>query len=200
MEGRRSRGVARAFAQPSLKCARKWAARAGRGKLEPRYPVLVHDYAHVKGETARIFDRTFRVTDVLGCMAGGAALCGLAGARFLPVYGPGSRNTASSLPFGMSGIQTALWVAFEGSIIAVVAAMLASAVEKARCILLAYVIQYRSFGWSIPMHVQTRLRGDALSWSLIAAVLAAIIRSTACTRPPGAEPAAGVNRIQTKAL
>ena len=118
--------------------------------------MLVHDYAHVKGETARIFDRTFRVTDVLGWMAGGVAFCGLAGA-LLSLSMARQQEYGVLSAIGMSGIQTALWVAFEGIIIAVVAAMLASAAGTALAYLLAYVIQYRSFGWSIPMHVQTRL-------------------------------------------
>ena len=146
----------------------RWAA-----ELEPQYPVLVHDYAHVKGETARIFNRTFRVTDVLGWMAGGVAFCGLAGA-LLSLSMARQREYGVLSAIGMSGWQTALWVAFEGIIIAVVAAMLASAAGTALAYLLAYVIQYRSFGWSIPMQVQPRLWCDALSWSLVSALLAAL--------------------------
>jgi putative ABC transport system permease protein len=158
----------------------RWAA-----ELEPKYPVLVHDYAHVKGETARIFDRTFRVTDVLGWMAGGVAFCGLAGA-LLSLSMARRQEYGVLAAIGMSGLQTALWVAFEGIIIAIVASLLASAAGTALAYLLAYVIQYRSFGWSIPMHVQTRLWGDVLSWSLIAAVFAAIYPIYRLRRDPPA--------------
>ena len=158
----------------------RWAA-----ELEPKYPVLVHDYAHVKGETARIFDRTFRVTDVLGWMAGGVAFCGLAGA-LLSLSMARQQEYGVLWAIGMSGTQTALWVAFEGIIIAIVASLLASAAGTALAYLLAYVIQYRSFGWSIPMHVQPRLWGDALSWSLIAALLAAIYPIYRLRRDPPA--------------
>jgi putative ABC transport system permease protein len=146
----------------------RWAA-----ELEPRYPVLVHDYAHVKRETVRVFDRTFRVTDVLGWMAGGVAFCGLAGA-LLSLSMARQQEYGVLAAIGMSGLQTALWVVFEGVIIAIVGAVLASAAGTALAYLLAYVIQYRSFGWSIPMQVQPRLWIDMLSWSLIAAVLAAL--------------------------
>ncbi len=158
----------------------RWAA-----ELEPNYPVLVHDYAHVKGETVKIFDRTFRVTDVLGWMAGGVAFCGLAGA-LLSLSMARQREYGVLSAIGMSGSQTALWVAFEGIIIALVAAMLASAAGTALAYLLAYVIQYRSFGWSIPMQVQPRLWGEALSWSLVAAVLAAVYPIYRLRRDPPA--------------
>jgi putative ABC transport system permease protein len=158
----------------------RWAA-----ELEPKYPVLVHDYAHVKGETARIFDRTFRVTDVLGWMAGGVAFCGLAGA-LLSLSMARRQEYGVLSAIGMSGIQTAFWVAFEGIIIALVASLLASAAGTALAYLLAYVIQYRSFGWSIPMQTQPALWGEALSWSLIAALFAAIYPIYRLRRDPPA--------------
>ena len=146
----------------------RWAA-----ELEPQYPVLVHDYAHVKSETARVFDRTFRVTDVLGWMAGGVAFCGLAGA-LLALSMDRRREYGVLSALGMSGMQTAMWVIFEGVLIALVAALLACAAGTALAYLLAYVIQFRSFGWSIPMGIHPRLWAEALSWSMIAAVLAAV--------------------------
>jgi putative ABC transport system permease protein len=157
-----------------------WAA-----ELEPKYPVLVHDYAHVKSETVRIFDRTFRVTDVLGWMAGGVAFCGLAGALLsLSMARRQEYGVLSAL--GMSGMQTALWVVFEGVIIAIAGAVLASAAGTALAYLLAYVIQYRSFGWSIPMQVQPKLWLDVLILSLVAAVLASLYPIYRLRRDPPA--------------
>lgn len=158
----------------------RWAA-----ELEPAYPVLVHDYAHVKDETSRVFDRTFRVTDVLGWMAGGVAFCGLAGA-LLAMSLARRREYGVLTALGMSGPQTAAWVALEGIVLAIVATLVACLAGTALAYILAYVIQYRSFGWSIPMGIWPRLWVDALAWSLISALLAALYPIYRLRRDPPA--------------
>ena len=146
----------------------RWAA-----ELEPTYPVLVHNYApreignrpHLRPDISR--DRCSR-------MDGGRSRFLWTGWRFASPLDGAAARVRHPRALGMSGRQTAAWVAMEGAVIAIVATLVACAAGTALAYILAYVIQYRSFGWSIPMTLQPRLWLEALGWSLAAAVLAAI--------------------------
>ena len=117
--------------------------------LRSQYPVSIDSYDAVKHEAMTVFDRTFKVTVVLTWLSGGVAFCGLAGS--LLALSMARRHDYSLLTaVGMSGRQTAAWVAWQGLIIAAASAVVAPVAGTLLAFVLAYVIQYRSFGWSIP--------------------------------------------------
>ena len=102
-----------------------------------------------------VFDRTFAVTEVLTWLAGGVAFCGLAGsslalalARQARLQRPG-RGWNDRPVYNRSGCRTSAIIAWTAAIVASVSGTLLAFV-------LAYVVQYRSFGWSIPTTVQPR--------------------------------------------
>ena len=64
-----------------------------------------------------VFDRTFKVTDVLTWLAGGVAFCGLAGS-LLALALARQRDYSVLAAVGMSGRQTAAWVVGQGLLIA----------------------------------------------------------------------------------
>jgi putative ABC transport system permease protein len=148
--------------------ASRWA-----GELRRDYPVVVNSYAHVKGEVMAVFDRTFKVTDVLTWLAGGVAFCGLAGS-LLALSLARRRDYSVLAAVGMSAGQTAAWVLAQGLLIAVISAAVAAVAGTALAYVLSYVIQYRSFGWSIPTSPQPRFWAEALVLATAAAVVAAI--------------------------
>src|SRR5206468_1972506 len=76
-------------------------------------------YAHVKGEVMAVFDRTFKVTDVLTWLAGGVAFCGLAGS-LLALSLARRRDYSVLAAAGTSGGQTAVWGLAQGVLIAVI--------------------------------------------------------------------------------
>lgn len=148
--------------------ASRWAA-----ELRRVYPVAVNSFDGVKAEVLTVFDRTFKVTDVLTWLAGGVAFCGLAGS-LLALALARSRDYSILAAVGMSARQTAAWVLGQGLLIAWTAAMVASVAGTILAYVLAYVIQYRSFGWSIPTAPQPRFWLENLLLATIAAMIAAI--------------------------
>jgi putative ABC transport system permease protein len=75
---------------------------------------------------------------------------------------------------GMSNPQLAGWVLSQGVLIAGASAVVAPIAGTLLAYVLAYVIQYRSFGWSIPTSPQPQFWLENLLLAMTAALLAAI--------------------------
>jgi putative ABC transport system permease protein len=73
----------------------------------------------------------------------------------------------------MTGGQTIAWVLGQGFLIAWVSAAVAAVAGTALSWVLANVIQYRSFGWSIPTHPQAWFWLEAMGLATAAALVAA---------------------------
>lgn len=148
--------------------ARTWAQ-----SLQREYPVVVNSFDGVKSEALRVFDRTFAITVVLTWLSGAVAFCGLTGS--LLALSLARRKDYSILAaVGMSGSQTAAWVVGQGLLIAIVSALIAPLSGTLLADVLANVIQYRSFGWSIPTHPQPAFWTQNLWLACAAAIVAAI--------------------------
>ncbi len=158
--------------------------------LRRDFPVVVNSFAHVKGEIMMVFDRTFRVTDVLNYLAGGVAFCGLAGA-LLALALARRRDYSVLTAVGMSRRQTSVWVIGQGMLIAWISALVACVAGTALAFVLSYVIQYRSFGWSIPTQPQPRFWVEAFVIATLAALVASVYPIVRLRAQP---PAQGLRR------
>lgn len=148
--------------------ARSWSA-----QLRQQFPVVVNSFDSVKTEAMTVFDRTFKVTEVLTWLGGGVAFCGLAGS-LLALALARQRDYSILAAVGMSGRQTAAWVLGQGVVIAWASAIIAPVAGTVLAYILAYVIQYRSFGWSIPTHAQPMFWLQNFLIATSAAVVAAV--------------------------
>jgi putative ABC transport system permease protein len=154
--------------------------------LRKDFPIVSNSLSHVKGEVLAVFDRTFKVTDVLSWLAGGVAFCGLAGA-LLSLALARRRDYSVLAAVGMSGRQTAAWVLGQGVLIAWISAAVAAVAGTVLAYVLSYVIQYRSFGWSIPTSPQPKFWAEAFVLATLAAVVAAIYPIYRLRKVPPAE-------------
>jgi putative ABC transport system permease protein len=148
--------------------AQRWSA-----ELRKHHPIVCNSYGRVKAEVLTIFDRTFKVTDVLTWLAGGVAFCGLAGS-LLSLSLARRRDYSVLAAVGMSARQTAAWVLGQGVLIAWVSAAVAALAGTVLAYVLSYVIQYRSFGWSIPTTPQPQFWLQALLLATAAAIVATL--------------------------
>ncbi|MEM1167112.1 MAG: FtsX-like permease family protein [Planctomycetota bacterium] len=140
------------------------------------FPVVVHDHADIRSETKRIFDRTFRITDVLAWLAGLVALFGLGGA-VLALAASRTRELATLSALGMSRGQLLARSATEAALLGLTAWVLALIAGSALAWILADVIQYRSFGWSFPLRPAPVSWGVALAFVVAAAVVGGLAPS-----------------------
>jgi putative ABC transport system permease protein len=162
------------------KIAAQWSS-----ALRPDYPIVVNSSRYVRSDVMAMFDRTFAVTEVLTWLAGGVAFCGLAGS-LLALALARQRDYSVLAAVGMTGRQTIAWVLGQGAIIAWTAAIVASAAGTLLAFVLAYVVQYRSFGWSIPTSVQPRFWLQNLLLATAAAGVATIYPAIRLRRAPPA--------------
>jgi putative ABC transport system permease protein len=135
--------------------------------------VVVDSFDGVKTEAMTVFDRTFKVTVVLTWLSGGVAFCGLAGS-LLALALARQRDYSVLTAIGMSGRQLTGWVLGQGVLIAAASALIAPVAGTILAYVLAYVIQYRSFGWSIPTSPQPRFWVENLLLAIAASLIAAI--------------------------
>jgi putative ABC transport system permease protein len=163
----------------------RWSA-----ALRANYPVIVQSSRWVRNEVLTIFDRTFAVTEVLTWLAGGVAFCGLAGS-LLALSLSRQRDYSVLAAVGMTGRQTLIWVLGQGVVIAFSAALVSCAAGTILAFVLAYVIQYRSFGWSIPTSAQPRFWLQNLALATVAAAVAAMYPVIRLRRSP---PAGGLRQ------
>jgi putative ABC transport system permease protein len=148
--------------------AREWSA-----KLRPDFPVVVDSFDGIKSQAMTVFDRTFKVTVVLTWLSGGVAFCGLAGS-LLALALARQRDYSVLTALGMSGRQLSGWVLGQGILIAGASAIVAPIAGTVLAYVLAYVIQYRSFGWSIPTTPQPRFWIENFLLAIAAALAAAV--------------------------
>ena len=148
--------------------ADRWAA-----ALRPDYPVVANSFDQIKVEAMTVFDRTFKVTEVLTWLSGGVAFCGLAGS-LLALALARQRDYGILAAVGMSSRQTAAWVVSQGLLLAWISAAVAPIAGTLLAYVLAYVIQYRSFGWSIPTHPQPQFWLQNFWIATAAALVAAV--------------------------
>jgi putative ABC transport system permease protein len=154
-------------------CDRNALARAWFDHLRTDYPVLVDSFDSIHTQAMTVFDRTFKVTVVLTWLSGGVAFCGLAGS-LLALALARQRDYSVLRALGMSNPQLAGWVLSQGVLIAGASAVVAPIAGTLLAYVLAYVIQYRSFGWSIPTSPQPQFWLENLLLAMTAALLAAI--------------------------
>ncbi len=148
--------------------AREWSK-----QLRLSYPVVVDSFDGVKNQAMTIFDRTFQVTVVLTWLSGGVAFCGLAGS-LLALALARQRDFSVLTALGMSSRQLSGWVLGQGMLIAVASATIAPVAGTILAYVLAYVIQFRSFGWSIPTTPQPIFWGENFLLAIAAALAAAV--------------------------
>jgi putative ABC transport system permease protein len=147
--------------------------------------VLVH--ADIKAEAARIFDRTFAVTDMLRWMAYAVAFAGLAGALSAQAVRR-LREFGVLRLLGMSRRQTLILLAAEGLVPALTAAAMSLVVGTALAWILAKVVQFRSFGWAIPLEPQPGI------WART------VLLAAAAALPAGLYPLWRLSRVPPAAL
>jgi putative ABC transport system permease protein len=165
--------------------AAKWSA-----ALRTDFPVIISSSRTVKSDVLAVFDRTFAVTVILTWLAGGVAFCGLAGS-LLAVALVRQRDYSVLAAIGMTGRQTIVWVLGQGMVIAWIAALVSCAAGTVLAFVLAYVIQYRSFGWSIPTTAQPRFWWQNLVLATAAAAIATLYPALRLRRSP---PAGGLRQ------
>ncbi|WP_455205955.1 FtsX-like permease family protein [Kaarinaea lacus] len=137
----------------------------------------------IREASIAIFDRTFAVTQVLRLLAIIVAFIGILSA-LMAIQIERSRELALMRAIGLTPRQLWIVVSGETGIMGALAGLLALPVGISLAVVLVYVINRRSFGWSMELSVDPFVLAQAIILAVVAALLA------------GAYPASRLSRIK----
>lgn len=149
------------------------AARALEQRLGQVQNLLVQPNRELRRETLEIFDRTFAITGTLQVMTTAVAFVGVLSAMMSLQLEKG-RQFGVLRSIGLTGRQLWILVLGETGLLGLAAGLLAAPTGYVLAVILIYVINRRSFGWTLLMDVRPGPFGQALLIALGASLLAGI--------------------------
>jgi len=143
--------------------------------------VLVFSNRDLRGEALRIFDRTFAITYALEGVAVLVAVMGVAGALLALVID--RRRELGLLRFlGAEARQLRKLIVVEAGLIGLLANFAGIALGFALSLILIYVINKQSFGWTIRFHWPVAVLAGALTLVYAATVIAGLYPARVAVR------------------
>ena len=143
--------------------------------------VLMFTNRDLRGEALRIFDRTFAITYALEAIAVLIAVMGVAGALLALVID--RRRELGLLRFlGAASGQIRKLIVIEAGLIGLIANFAGIALGFALSLILIYVINRQSFGWTIRFHWPVTVLLGALTMVYAATVLAGLYPARVAVR------------------
>ncbi|TLN16500.1 FtsX-like permease family protein, partial [bacterium] len=140
----------------------------------------------LRADVMDVFDRTFAITSALRILATVVAFIGVLSALLL-LQLEKQREIGILRALGLTGRQLWRLVMLETGLMGLAAGLLALPAGYALSLILVYVINQRSFGWTIQMLVPPETFLQALLVALLAALLAGIYPAWRMSRLAAAE-------------
>ena len=144
-----------------------------RAALGDRQDVLVQSNEALRRGSLEIFDRTFAITSTLRLLAIIVAFIGVLSA-LMSLQLERARELGTLRATGMTRQQLWALTLLETGLMGAVAGLLALPVGYALAWILTYVINVRSFGWTLRMDLRPEYFLQALAVAVLAALLAGI--------------------------
>lgn len=156
-----------------------------RGRVRADELVAVRSNRGLRGEALAVFDRTFAITSVLQLLAMIVAFVGIL-AALMALQLERARELGVMRANGLTPRQ--LWglVISQTGLIGLTAGLLAIPTGVALATVLVFVINKRSFGWTLLFQLDAGLFGQALLLAVAAAVLAGVYPAWRMSQTPPA--------------
>jgi putative ABC transport system permease protein len=154
--------------------------RAGIDQVIGRRSIMVLTNARLRKNALVIFDRTFAITWALEVIAIAVAVMGIAGALLAMVIDR-RRHFAVLRFIGGSKRQVKRIIVAEGGLLGLIATGTGLAMGTALSLVLIYVINKQSFGWTIQFHWPVTLLITSLAGVNAATLLASLYPARAAT-------------------
>jgi putative ABC transport system permease protein len=137
------------------------------------HDVLIFSNRDIRREGVRIFDQTFAITYALEAIAVIVAVMGIAGA-LLSIVIDRRREFGLLRIMGATSAQIRKLILVEAGLIGILANIAGLALGIVLSLVLIFVINKQSFGWTIQFHWPVSVLFSALSFVYVATVLAGI--------------------------
>ena len=140
-------------------------------QLAPSHRLFIHTNTTLRSEVLRIFDATFAITYGLEAIAIVVAVLGVTGTLVTLIL-ERRRELATLRLVGADLGQIRRMIVIEAGVIGVVSQVLGVVAGLALSVVLIYVINVQSFGWTIQFHLPTAFLLQAMAVVLAATTLA----------------------------
>ncbi len=159
------------FVEPGYSAEQVAAELSAAFRGRPEVVVTVNEV--VRSEAMAIFDRTFAITAALRLLAALVAFIGVLSA-LMSLQLERAREIGILRAAGMTLGQFRRLTLLETGLMGAVAGLLAMPTGLALALILVYVINVRSFGWTLQLHLEPGYFLQALAVALAAALLAGL--------------------------
>lgn len=161
--------------------ARLETVRAEIEQVAAGHRILIFSNRDLRGEALRIFDRTFAITYALEAVAVIVAVMGVAGALLALVID--RRRELGLLRFlGGAASQVRKLIVVEAGLLGLLSTLAGVALGFALSLILIFVINKQSFGWTIRFHWPVVVLLGALTVVYVATVLAGLYPASVAVR------------------
>jgi len=148
--------------------------------------LLIRPNQNLRADVLEVFDRTFAITVALRMLATVVAFIGVLSALLL-LQLEKQREIGILRALGLTGGQLRKMVLIETGMMGLMAGLLALPVGYALASILIYVINRRSFGWTLQASVSIEALAQGVLVALVAALLAGIYPALRMSRMAAAE-------------
>ena len=148
-------------------------ARRAIQRIAANQDVLIFSNREIRREGVRIFDQTFAITYALEAVAVFVAVMGIAGA-LMSIVIDRRREFGLLRILGATSTQVRKLILVEAGFIGILANIAGLALGLALSLVLIFVINKQSFGWTIQFHWPVGILAAALSVVYVATVLAGL--------------------------
>jgi len=155
-------------------------------QLSQQQQLLIRANSTLRRDVLTIFDRTFAITVALRLLATVVAFIGVLNALFLLQFEK-KRELGILRALGLTGRQLRQMIFLETGLMGLVAGLLAIPTGYALSLILVYVINRRSFGWTLQMLVEPSVLLQGVLIAMAAALLAAVYPAIRLSSIPAAE-------------
>ena len=142
-------------------------------ELRRQQQVIIESNQTLRDEVLKVFDRTFAITAALRILATVVAFIGILSTLML-LQLEKQREIGILRAIGLTGRQLWQLVMLETGLMGLVAGVLAAPTGYVISLILIYIINQRSFGWTLQQDIQPSAFLQGLAIAVIAALLAGI--------------------------
>jgi putative ABC transport system permease protein len=161
-----------------------------RGLVPPERPLVVRTNAVLRAASLEVFDRTFQVTAVLRMLAFSVAFVGVLSA-LMALELERARELGVLRAYGLTPRQVWGLVTTQTGLTGLVSGVLAVPVGLVLAWVMIFVVNKRSFGWTLRMEVGLEVVAQAVALALAGALIAGLYQSWRMARTSPAEALRG---------
>ena len=159
-------------------------------ELDDGPPFLVQSNRALRQQSLEVFDRTFKITGILGALATIVAVLGIF-AALMALELERSREIGVLRALGLLPGQVWTTISAQTGLMGLISGLLAIPVGWTMAAILVHVINRRAFGWSLELTLSWGFVGRAVIVALVAALAAGLYPAYAISRTSAAEALRG---------